>query len=187
VPPTATHEQQTTAFYAQYRSRLEQLVAHRAGWIDSATIEDACSHAWMQLLRHDRIDLTQPAGRTLGWLVTTAEREAWRLDRRNRIESADAGSHILDAIAAANDVTTPSNEDLALLHERLDLIRQVPERPRRFLLRLIVGYSYNEIATQENTTYRIVNRQVARAKRLLRQIDARENAGEGGEAQAPSA
>ena len=65
----------------------------------------------------------------------------------------------------------PSSEQLALLRERLDLVRQLPERPRRFLLRLMVGYSYNDIAAAEDVSYRIVNRQVARAKRLLRQLD----------------
>jgi DNA-directed RNA polymerase specialized sigma24 family protein len=50
-------------------------------------------------------------------------------------------------------------------------VRQLPERPRRFLLRLMLGYSYHEIAAAENVTYRIVNRQVARGKRLLRQLD----------------
>jgi DNA-directed RNA polymerase specialized sigma24 family protein len=39
----------------------------------------------------------------------------------------------------------------------------------------MLGYGYDDIAAAENTTYRVVNRQVARAKRLLRQIEEREN------------
>jgi hypothetical protein len=35
----------------------------------------------------------------------------------------------------------------------------------------MLGYSYNEIAAAEDVSYRIVNRQVARAMRLLRQLD----------------
>ena len=40
------------------------------------TIDDACSFAWMQFLRYqpDRDASWQ------GWLVTTAQREAWRLN-----------------------------------------------------------------------------------------------------------
>ena len=181
MPPSSTHAQQTAAFYAEHRRRLHDLVTHRVIGIDAHTLEDACSHAWTQLLRHPHIDVTQSPGRTLGWLTTTAEREAWRLQRRQRRETATADDAALEAIAATR-AAAPSSEDLALLHERLDLVRQVPERPRRFLLRLMVGYSYDEITAQEQTSYRVVNRQVARAKRLLRHIEERHNdASHGGE------
>jgi DNA-directed RNA polymerase specialized sigma24 family protein len=102
--------------------------------------------------------------------VTTAAREAWRLDRTDRA-TTPAITHDIGILAAARGHAAPSNEDLALAHDRLDLVRQIPERPRRFLLRLMIGYSYDEIAAKEHTTYRVVNRQVARAKRLLRQIE----------------
>jgi len=51
----------------------------------------------------------------------------------------------------------------------------------------MLGYSYAEISAQEGATLTSTNKQIARAKRLLRQIEDRENAGEGGEDHAPDA
>jgi hypothetical protein len=43
-------------------------------------VDDACNYAWMEFIRH------QPDrdGGWRAWLVTTAQREAWRLDGRER-------------------------------------------------------------------------------------------------------
>ena len=35
----------------------------------------------------------------------------------------------------------PSAEELAALRARIDLVRELPERPRRFLLRQMLGYT----------------------------------------------
>ena len=187
MQPAATRADQIAAFYAQHHERLVRLVAPRASWVSEHTLEDACSHAWLQLLRHPDIDLSAPYGRTLGWLATTAVREAWRLDRTNRATTTAANTADLGTLAASRGRAAPSSEELALTHDRLDLVREIPERPRRFLLRLMIGYSYDEIAAQEHTSYRVVNRQVARAKRLLRQIEQRANPDEGGEDRPPRA
>jgi hypothetical protein len=46
------------------------------------------------------------------------------------------------------------------------------ERSSRWsLLRLAVGYSYHEIAAAEDASYSTTNKQMARAKRLLRELD----------------
>jgi DNA-directed RNA polymerase specialized sigma24 family protein len=39
------------------------------------------------------------------------------------------------------------------------------------LLRLAVGYSYDEIAAVERVSYTTTNKQITRAKRLLRELD----------------
>jgi DNA-directed RNA polymerase specialized sigma24 family protein len=187
VPPAGTRADQIAAFYAQHHQRLVRLVAPRASWVSEQTLEDACAHAWLQLLRHPDIDLNGPCGRALGWLATTAVREAWRLDRGDRATTTAVTSEKLGTLAASRGQAAPSSEELALAHERLDLVREVPERPRRFLLRLMIGYSYDEIASQEHTSYRVVNRQVARAKRLLRQIEQRADLEPGGEDRPPRA
>jgi DNA-directed RNA polymerase specialized sigma24 family protein len=44
-------------------------------------------------------------------------------------------------------------------------------------LRLALGYSYREIAEAEHTSYSTTNKQIARAKRLLREL---ENSAESG-------
>ena len=56
--------------------------------------------------------------------------------------------------------------------ERLALIAQIPERPRRFLLRLALGHSYREIAVEESVGLTTTSHQIARAKRLLRAVEA---------------
>jgi DNA-directed RNA polymerase specialized sigma24 family protein len=62
--------------------------------------------------------------------------------------------------------------DVVSQHLRLQLVGQLPERPRRFLLRLALGYSYSEIAEAEGASYTTTNKQIAKAKRLLRALDS---------------
>ena len=66
---------------------LRRRVAWRAH-ADPQTVEDACSHAWLQLLTHPSVDLTSPDWSVLGWLTQTATREARRLDGRRVREGA---------------------------------------------------------------------------------------------------
>jgi DNA-directed RNA polymerase specialized sigma24 family protein len=64
-----------------------------------------------------------------------------------------------------------SADELAELHDRLDLIDQLPERPRRFLLRQAIGYSYDEISAAEHATYTTTCRLIADARRKLRELE----------------
>ena len=185
MQPTTARLQDVAALYALHSEPLKRLVAKRAT-TDPDTIEDACSFAWTQLLTHEDVDLQPPHWRSLAWLTQTAMREAWRLQAQAcRTVSADAAT--LESLAAAGGQHAPGADTVALQRGRLALVAQIPERPRRFLLRLMLGYSYQEISSQEGTTLTSTNKQIARAKRLLRQIEARENAGEGGEDQPPGA
>ncbi len=62
--------------YAQLATRLTKIVARQVR-TSSANIEDACSFAWLQMLRY------QPARETvLAWLIRVGTREAIRLDRQ---------------------------------------------------------------------------------------------------------
>lgn len=170
MPTTSRRAEQIAALYAADNDYLANIVARRAN-VDAQTIEDACSFAWMQMLRYPSVNLdTEPRYRIIGWLSTTAVREAWRLNEHQR-KTDGVTEHQLGAAAVDAGTIAPSLETIALLRDRLDLVRQLPERPRRFLLRLMLGYSYEEIAAAEHVNYRIVNRQVARAKRLLRALD----------------
>lgn len=185
MQPTTTRLQQIAAMYAEHNDQLKRLVARRAS-TDPQTIEDACSHAWTQLLTHPDVDLTPPHWRSLAWLTQTAVREAWRLDTRQRT-TVGATDDALGHFAADRGASAPSTDELAAQHARLDLVGQIPERPRRFLLRLMLGYSYEEIATQEGVTHTSTNKQIARAKHLLREIETRENTDAGGEDDPPPA
>jgi DNA-directed RNA polymerase specialized sigma24 family protein len=157
--------------YADSAADLQRYVA-AATCTDEQTIEDACSHAWAQLLSHPSIDLHAARWSLLRWLTTTATREAWRLHELRRL----AARADIDGYTGDLDRATPSAEDIAALRARLDLVREIPERPRRFLLRLMLGYSYDEISAQENATDRTTRKQITRARRLLRDLAARENA-----------
>ena len=42
--------------------------------------------------------------------------------------------------------TAPGADQIAAQRARLDLVAQIPPRPRRFLLRQALGHSYREIA-----------------------------------------
>jgi len=185
MQPITTRLQDLTALYALHSEPLKRLVAKRAT-TDPDTIEDACSFAWTQLLSHDDVDLQPPHWRTLAWLTQTAMREAWRLQAR-ACRSVGADQATLELLADSRGLSMPAADTLALQHERLALVAQIPERPRRFLLRLMLGYSYEEISAQEGATLTSTTKQIARAKRLLRQIEARQNAGEGGEDHAAGA
>ena len=70
----------------------------------------------------------------------------------------------------------PGPDELAVLRARRDLVAQIPQRPRRFLLRLALGYSYREIAADEGVSLTTTNKQIARAKRLLRALDSDDDA-----------
>jgi len=158
--------QQLGALFDAHDAQLLSVVGRRVA-AQPATVADACSYAWTQLVAAEHVDLTLPWG-PLAWLTTTAVREAWRL---NELEwRATPLSHDdLDAIAKG-DSTRPSTHQLASLHDRLNLIDELPERPRRFLLRQAIGYSYAEKAAAEGVSARTTDRQIARAKRILRDL-----------------
>jgi DNA-directed RNA polymerase specialized sigma24 family protein len=70
--------------YAQLQARLTKIVARQVR-TSTANVEDACSFAWLQMLRY------QPARETvLAWLVRVGTREAIKLDRRARHHDAAA-------------------------------------------------------------------------------------------------
>jgi DNA-directed RNA polymerase specialized sigma24 family protein len=114
-----------------------------------------------------------PRWRALSWLTTTAIREAWRLERNTRRMCA-TDSTAIDTIRPREDAGV---DELVIARLRLDLVSQLPERPRRFLLRLALGYSYREIAEAEHASYTTTSKQIARAKRLLRELEARDESG----------
>ena len=167
TPTTRLHE--IAAIYAAHDQQLRRLVARHANAND-ATIDDACSYAWMKLVTSEHVSLGPPRCSALAWLTTTAIHRAWKLTKHDARTHPVAGLDELGQLAAAHGHTAPSAEHVAAQHLRLDLVAQIPERPRRFLLRLAVGYSYTEIAAAEGVSARTTDRQIARAKRILRDL-----------------
>jgi DNA-directed RNA polymerase specialized sigma24 family protein len=114
----------------------------------------------------------RPEWRVFGWLARVGEREAWRLVAKD--ESHPVG----DARDHAAFIAGPRTlEELALERDQLSLVERLPERKRRILVLHSVGYSYEEVGAITGDTPRTVERQLRRAKRLLR--DARDDPGEG--------
>lgn len=164
-PATAMRGDETE-LYRQLQPRLLAVLR----WAVSAreqTLEDACSFAWVQLIRYQ----SDRGWRVLGWLYVTARREALRLiaieARTPTLEPA--GDHHLIAFP------TPAEEgSRERAREALEALGALPERQRRLLALQAGGFSYSEIAALEGISWRTVDRQLTRARTHLA-------AGEGGE------
>lgn len=181
MPPSTERLQQIAAMYAAHDAQLHRLVERR-GSPEHATVDDACAYAWTSLLSADHVDLGPPRWQALGWLTTVAVHEAWRLNRIDRRAGA-FDPETVDAISIGRERAIPDAHDVAAQRLRLQLVEQIPERPRRFLLRLALGYSYDEISAAEGVSHTTTNKQIARAKRILRNLDHNANA-TGGESPA---
>jgi RNA polymerase sigma factor (sigma-70 family) len=150
-----------TELYERYALRLASIVARQVG-TSSANVEDACSHAWLQMLRY------QPARETLlSWLVRAGTREAVKLDRRAR-----RCEDLFDDEAESGRLSY----DYQPIEARLDLLAAcdaiagagLREREAEILGAHVAGYSYVSIAEAKAITPRTVERQLLRARRKLR-------------------
>ena len=127
-------------------------------------IEEACQIAWGALVECGGAVTT---GGELGWLSTTATREALRLLRRERLTR----SHELllpapvDMASFRSPAPAPDRE--IELRERLAEIRALPLRQQRVVMLHGFGYEYDEIAAVTGETRRTVARQLTRARQRL--------------------
>ena len=160
------------AIHRAHARELERRVAMRAH-ATTETIEDACSHAWLQLITRPHVDVARPREQVLGWLALTATREAWRLERRSRRDELVDPAALEHCLRAR---TVPGADELAAQRDRLRLVADVAERPRRFLLALAAGHSYREIAAGEAVSVTTTAEQIARARRRLRALDTEQAA-----------
>jgi DNA-directed RNA polymerase specialized sigma24 family protein len=126
-------------------------------------VDDACNYAWMEFLRH------QPdrGGPWKAWLITTAQREAWRLDRKER-------SHIGFEIEGRDEQLTREPADprdvVAIRSElrfALDVFATVPERRREAKALFVTGFTYVEIQEQLGLTYTRVNHLISEANKAV--------------------
>jgi RNA polymerase sigma factor (sigma-70 family) len=134
----------------------------------AAVIDDACQFAWIRLLHHrHRVG----RDRAVGWLITTALHEAFKLVRR---DSHDLSLEQL--MEETGDLrinrTAPAPEEAVGAHIRLELLQELPERQERLIWLQGLGFDYPEMATQTGMTRRTVDRQLTKARRNLRLLDA---------------
>jgi RNA polymerase sigma-70 factor, ECF subfamily len=138
------------AHHAALRARVCRHVRTSA-----SNVDDACSFAWVQLLRR------QPDRATvLEWLTTVAIREAIRLDQHSR--RYDGLEGVADRASAHGTLTRA--EALAAL----EVVATLPPRQRDVLALQVAGYSYDEIAQLTGRTARAVDRHLRRAHAAVR-------------------
>jgi len=110
----------------------------RATGLDRDSAEDVVQTAWLSLVKHaDTIGSPQSVS---GWLCTTTRREAWRLSKRGRRESATEDETLAQALPDAEGpepavVLADDNARLLLCLDRLNercrsLLRIIAAGPR---------------------------------------------------------
>lgn len=158
----STHSDLSAAF-THLAPRLQRAVSRNVRGPESL-IEEACQIAWSRwLVRQDDI----APGSMLGWLITTATREALHLLRQQaRHVSLEARSEHEGQVVEL-PARTPGPEQVAEFHDRLAEVRRLPERQQTVVWMQGFGYQYREIAARTGTTRRSVERQLLRARRTL--------------------
>lgn len=148
--------------YRLLAPRLRQIVRSDIRAPDPV-IEDACQIAWFRLLRHSEHVRREAA---LSWLVTTAEREALKLARRDGRElSLDAELERDGGLPFPSRAPGPA--EVLELRDRLAEVGRLPERQQRLIWMHAAGLTYVEIAERTGDTLRTVERQLLRAKGKL--------------------
>ncbi len=144
-----------------YRANAEQLrqIVRFSIRAPDAVIDDACQVAWSRLVGR-RGELRRDA--VMGWLVTTASREALRLLRRARRELP------LEALAQPGAIAYAAPDQIVEFRERLDQIGALSRRQQRLVWLHGFGLTYAEMASYTGDTERTIERQILRAKRALR-------------------
>ena len=152
--------------YRSLATRLERTVRVQVH-APREVIEDACHHAWTQLINHgDGVDRDT----AFSWLATTAVRHAWKLNRRERRElSLEATADELGELPIASPAPGPAER--FEFREQLGHLAELPERQRRFIWLQAAGLTYVEMAAYTGDTVRTVDRQIARATERIRRLE----------------
>jgi RNA polymerase sigma factor (sigma-70 family) len=156
VPPSLTE------LYQDLAPQLERIVNANVR-ASSTILEEACQAAWAWLVA-ERGSLTP--GTELGWLATTATREALRLVRAQRRELSleqerETEGELLEL------TFEPGPELVMEARERLAEVRRLPPRQQRLVMLQGFGYRYSEISAVTGDSRRTIDRQLARARRKL--------------------
>jgi RNA polymerase sigma factor (sigma-70 family) len=133
-----------------------------------AVIDDACQAAWIRLVHHRH---RVRRDRAVSWLITTALHEVFKLMRR---DSRDLS--LEELLEQTGDLrinrSAPAPEEAVGARLRLELLRSLPERQERLIWLQGLGFDYPEMATETDMTVRTVERQLMKARRSLRLLEA---------------
>jgi RNA polymerase sigma factor (sigma-70 family) len=133
-----------------------------------AVIDDACQFAWIRLLHHRH---RVRRDRAVSWLITTALHEVFKLVRRDSHDLSleelmeETGELRLNRAA-------PAPEEAVGARLRLELLRELPERQERLIWLQGLGFDYPDMAVRADMTVRTVERQLIKARRSLRLLEA---------------
>ncbi len=152
--------------YGLLAKRLEQIVRLDVRAPD-VVIEDACQFAWTRLLHHHQRVHRETV---LSWLIRTAVHEAFKLLRRERRELSLEAAVELATTPALSRLPTPL--ELIECRERFAELDGLPERQQRAVWLHALGLNYAEIAGHEGCTSRAIERQLLRARRAIRELEA---------------
>jgi RNA polymerase sigma-70 factor (ECF subfamily) len=162
-----SRNEQIAAFYDLEAANLRRTVDCSV-YAPVPVVEDACQHAWCQLVAHDEIRLDRGG---FWWLYRVATRKAWDLTRRRAvILSLDApitadGETVAEVLAGPDDVARAAEE-----RELIALLDQLPERERRAMFLQVVGFSISEISRMTGDSDQTVMRLTGRGRRRLRNL-----------------
>jgi RNA polymerase sigma factor (sigma-70 family) len=162
IPNTESSTMQTNlrgdeaALFAEHHDRLIRIVRWAVRTSD-ATVEDACSFAWSQL-----IDCQPERAAILAWLRTVAVREAIRLDRLAR------RCRPVEELPADDEPAAHTVEQTVDAHEALAKLAALPPRQKNVLARQVAGLTYDEIAEETGDSCRTTERQLRRARARVR-------------------
>lgn len=159
-----------TELFREFHPQFVRIVQKRTGGVRE-TVDDACAFAWQKFVQH------QPARdrNWRAWLVTTAEREAWRLQALETrhvslsVDTGDGGELATWEIADERDQAAIRGR----LREALQAFSELPERRREIKALQVTGFSYDEIAEMRGLTYTRVNRLLTEANAALCESQAR--------------
>jgi DNA-directed RNA polymerase specialized sigma24 family protein len=149
-----------TELFRSFSDELLRTVRSQVRTSDQ-NIEDACTFAWVQFLLHqpDR-DRNWKA-----WLVRTAQREAWSLDRGSRKLLPE-----LSDDASPRREPSPSHQDTwetwrvkVELEQAVGVLQQLPPRLREVAFLRATGFRYDQISEVTGDSKTTVGRLVRRA------------------------
>ena len=148
--------------YAELAPQLERIVNANVR-ASPPLLEEACQTAWTALVA-ERDSLTR--GSELGWLATTATREALKLMRTQRRDlSLEQEQEEAGQLLELRFESGP--ERMVEMRERLAAVWRLPRRQQRLVMLQGFGYSYAEISAVTGDSCRTIDRQLVRARRKL--------------------
>ena len=156
--PQVSYRGREAELFRRHHHALVTMVQGRLD-VPRELAEDACSLAWLQLLRrppsHENI---------VGWLYLVAKREALALlFRYGREEESED---------AADPMIEPDHLDAVVAKQERRLIARLKPQQRLVLLLRGKGYSYAQIQAATGKSYTWVNRHMSEGRAALKRLIA---------------